>query len=299
MDDLKNPAVLAVPLYFALIWWEVRALTRLKAAGKDVLGYERRDTWASLLIGAVSLITVGGLNLVVKILSEWLWDYRLTDLGNGVLGWTVALLGWDFAYYWLHRVEHESRILWSAHVNHHSSERYNLSTALRQPWTPVVLVLFFPPLALIGVRPWMIAVSGGFNLVYQFWIHTEAVDKLPRWFEFVFNTPSHHRVHHGSQQQYLDRNHGGVLIIWDRLFGTFEPEGERVRYGLTKNINTFNLWKIFDHELVAIGRDVKAASRWRDRFGYVFFGPGWRPAAAIAAESVDRAAVHGSVRTSR
>ena len=108
MDDLKNPAVLAVPLYFALIWWEVRALTRLKAAGKDVLGYERRDTWASLLIGAVSLITVGGLNLVVKILSEWLWDYRLTDLGNGILGWTVALLGWDFAYYWLHRVEHES-----------------------------------------------------------------------------------------------------------------------------------------------------------------------------------------------
>ncbi|HRI68339.1 MAG TPA: sterol desaturase family protein, partial [Polyangium sp.] len=143
MDDLKNPAILAVPLYFALIWWEVRELTRLKAAGKDVLGYERRDTWASILVGAVSLITVGGLNLVVKILSEWLWDYRLTDLGNGVLGWTVALLGWDFAYYWLHRVEHESRILWSAHVNHHSSERYNLSTALRQPWTPVVLVLFF------------------------------------------------------------------------------------------------------------------------------------------------------------
>lgn len=282
MDDLKNPAVLAVPLYFALIWWEVGAVRRLKLAGKDVLGYERRDTRASLLVGAVSLITVGGLNYVVKILSELLWEYRVTDLGNGVVGWTVALLGWDFMYYWLHRVEHESRILWSAHVNHHSSEFYNLSTALRQPWTPVVLILFFPPLALIGVRPWMIAVSGGFNLVYQFWIHTEAVDRLPRWFEFIFNTPSHHRVHHGSQSQYLDRNHGGVLIIWDRLFGTFEPEGERVRYGLTKNINSFRLWTIFSHELVAIGRDVKNATRWRDRFGYVFAGPGWSPVAPIA-----------------
>ena len=281
MDDLKNPAILAVRLYFALIWWEVRALARLRAAGKDVLGYERRDTWASLLVGAVSLITVGGLNLVVKILSEWLWDYRLTDLGNGVLGWTVALLGWDFAYYWLHRVEHESRILWSAHVNHHSSERYNLSTALRQPWTPVVLVLFFPPLALIGVRPWMIAVSGGFNLVYQFWIHTEAVDKLPRWFEFVFNTPSHHRVHHGSNGQYLDRNHGGILILWDRLFGTFEREVDSVRYGLTKDIGSYNLGVIAFHEYRDIARDVRGATRWADRLGYVVRGPGWSPAARL------------------
>jgi len=280
MDELMNPAVLAVPLYAALIFWEVRALPRRLAAGRDVIGYEKRDTVASIAIGFVSLATVGLLNLAVLALSDWLWQWRITDLGNGVVGWTVALLGWDFAYYWLHRVEHESRILWSAHVNHHSSRHYNLSTALRQPWTPLVIVLFFPPLALIGVRPWMIMFAGGFNLVYQFWIHTEAVDRLPRWVEFIFNTPSHHRVHHGSNQQYLDRNHGGVLIIWDRLFGTFEPEVERVRYGLTKNIDTFKLWTIFNHELVAIGRDVRSATRWRDRFGYVFAGPGWKPAAA-------------------
>ena len=280
MNDLMNPAVLAVPFYFGLIWWEYRTLPRLQAAGHDVLGYERRDTRASLLFGFVSLATVGALDLGSKFVAEWLWEYRLTDLGNGVVGWIVALLGWDLMYYWLHRVEHEHRILWSAHVNHHSSEYYNLSTALRQPWAPFAILAFFPPLALIGVRPWMIAVSGGFNLVYQFWIHTEAVDRLPAWFEYVFNTPSHHRVHHGSQRQYLDRNHGGVLIIWDRMFGTFEPEDERVRYGLTKNIDTFNLWKIFDHEIVAIARDVRSATRWRDRFAYVFAGPGWKPASA-------------------
>lgn len=282
MDDLLNPAVLAVPFYLAMIVWEYRTLPVQAASGRDVLGYSRPDARASILFGLISLATVGALNVVIVLGAEWLWQYRITDLGNGVVGWTVALLGWDFAYYWLHRVEHESRILWAAHVNHHSSEYYNLSTALRQPWAPIVIILFFPPLALIGVRPWMIMVSGGFNLVYQFWIHTEAIDKLPRWFEFIFNTPSHHRVHHGSQSQYLDRNHGGVLIIWDRMFGTFEPEQERVRYGLTKNINSFSQWTIFSHELVAIGRDVKAATNWRDRFGYVFAGPGWSPAPVTA-----------------
>ena len=280
-----------------MIAWEVRALPRMKAAGRDVLGYERRDTRASILFGLVSLATVGALDYGVKLLSEWLWQYRITDLGNGVLGWVVALLAWDFAYYWLHRAEHESRILWAAHVNHHSSEFYNLGTALRQPWAPIVLILFFPPLALVGVRPWMIAVSGGFNLVYQFWIHTEAVGKLPAWFEFVFNTPSHHRVHHGSQQQYLDRNHGGVLIIWDRMFGTFEAEGDRVRYGLTKNIQTFNLWTIFDHELVAIGRDVSGATRWRDRLGYVSRGPvGRRPQSCPPLRPRSRQAPRRSLR---
>ena len=275
--DLLNPATLAVPLYAALMWWEIVTLRRQKAEGRDVLGYDRRDARASILLGLVSLVTVGVLNALVKALADWLWQWRLVDLGTGLLGWAAALVAWDFAYYWFHRTEHETRFLWSEHVNHHSSERYNLSTALRQPWTPIGVLVFFPPLTLLGVRPWMIMFSGGFNLVYQYWIHTEAIDRLPRWFEFTFNTPSHHRVHHGSQSQYLDRNHGGVLIVWDRLFGTFEQEGERVRYGLTKNIHTYNLWKIFNHEVVAIVHDVARAETTGDRLRYIFAAPGWSP----------------------
>jgi hypothetical protein len=119
------------------------------------------------------------------------------------------------------------------------------------------------------------------NLIYQFWIHTERIGHLPRWYEAVFNTPSHHRVHHGAQQQYLDRNYGGELIIWDRIFGTFEPEGERVRYGLTKNINTFNPVRVNFHEYIAIWNDLRHSGSWRDRLGVLFRGPGWRPEASV------------------
>jgi sterol desaturase/sphingolipid hydroxylase (fatty acid hydroxylase superfamily) len=129
----------------------------------------------------------------------------------------------------------------------------------------------------VGIRPSLILVCGGLNLIYQFWIHTELVDRMPRWFEFVFNTPSHHRVHHGSNPQYLDRNHGGILIVWDRLFGTFEPERERVVYGLTKDIRTFNPLRIFSHEIVAMFGDAARARSWGDRFRYVFRGPAWTP----------------------
>jgi hypothetical protein len=126
----------------------------------------------------------------------------------------------------------------------------------------------------------MVFLAMGWSLLYQFTLHTEAVDRLPRVIEWVFNTPSHHRVHHGSQAQYLDRNYAGILIVWDRLFGTFEPEDERVRYGLTKNIETFNPVKVAYHEFAAIWRDVRTAPRWRDRIGYVFAGPGWTPSPA-------------------
>ena len=185
----------------------------------------------------------------IAITSTWasrttgdrLWKRRVVrDLGAGPVALAAAVVGWDFLYYWTHRWEHEIRFFWAGHVNHHSSERYNLSTALRQPWTPLLTVVTFPLLALVGVAPWMIFTAGGLNLLYQFWIHTEAIDRLPDWYEAVLNTPSHHRVHHGSNAQYLDRNHGGILIVWDRLFGTFEREGERVRYGLTKDIESFN-----------------------------------------------------------
>ena len=201
------------------------------------------------------------------------------DLGTGAWAWGAAILGWDFLYYWNHRASHESRWLWAVHVVHHSSEHYNLSTALRQPVAEgITLSVPYGLLALAGVRPRLIEQARAVNLIYQFWIHTEAIRRLG-WFERVFNTPSHHRVHHGSNRQYLDRNHGSILIIWDRLFGTFEEEDEPVVYGLTTNVDSFNPVTIATHEWVDIAEDVASAPTWRDRWSYLLRGPGWSSAA--------------------
>lgn len=197
------------------------------------------------------------------------------DLGNGLGAWLLAIFGWDFIYYWNHRLMHEVRALWAIHVVHHSSERYNLSTALRQPVADVFGVWVpYGWLARIGVRPSLIAQARGINLLYQYWIHTDAIRSLGAG-EEVLNTPSHHRVHHGSNKRYLDRNHGSILIVWDRLFGTFQREDEPVVYGLTKNIDTHNPARIASHELRDIMRDVSHSTTWLDRLSFVLRGPGW------------------------
>jgi sterol desaturase/sphingolipid hydroxylase (fatty acid hydroxylase superfamily) len=199
----------------------------------------------------------------------------LPDLGTGPLALGAAILGWDFVYYWNHRFMHETRFMWAIHSVHHSSERYNLSTALRQTWADS-LGLFVPYglLSLLGIRPELIETSRQINLIYQYWIHTDAIRTIGP-LEEVLNTASHHRVHHGANKQYLDKNHGSILIIWDRLFGTFEREDEPVVYGLTTNINTFNPLRIAAHEHDQIRKDVAAADNWHDRLSYIFRGPGW------------------------
>jgi len=205
-----------------------------------------------------------------------MWDKgQRHDRGGGPLAWVAAIVGWDFIYYWNHRLMHEVRGLWAIHVVHHSSERYNLSTALRQPVADV-LGVFVPYgfLARGGIRPALISQARGINLLYQYWIHTDAIRSIGAG-EEVLNTPSHHRVHHGSNAKYLDRNHGSILIIWDRLFGTFQREEEPVVYGLTKNINTYNPVRIADHEYVDIVRDVARSTTWHDRLSFVLRGPGW------------------------
>ena len=145
------------------------------------------------------------------------------------------------------------RVFWASHVVHHSSQHYNLSTALRQTWTPMTALPFWAPLALLGFAPWMILTQQAISLIYQFWIHTERIGRLPAPVEFFFNTPSHHRVHHGANEVYLDRNYGGILIVWDRIFGTFQGETERPRYGLTQNIRTFRPTRVAFHEFVGDG----------------------------------------------
>jgi sterol desaturase/sphingolipid hydroxylase (fatty acid hydroxylase superfamily) len=272
-----EPTLYAIPLFLALLVVEPRVLARVARRGREVRGYERRDALASIGLGIGSVFFTTFINLSVYSIARWLWPHRLVDLGHGIAGWTVAMVGWDFSYYWHHRFEHENRVLWACHVNHHSSRHYNLSTALRQPWTPVAAVLFYPWWALLGVEPRMIMISAGLNLIYQYWIHTEAVGKMPRWFEAVFNTPSHHRVHHGSNAEYLDRNYAGILIVWDRLFRTFEPERAPVVYGLSKNIDSFSLITIAFHEYGSLARDLVRACGLRDRLGILGHGPAWRP----------------------
>jgi sterol desaturase/sphingolipid hydroxylase (fatty acid hydroxylase superfamily) len=231
-------------------------------------------------VGAVSAIVAGGIAITTSwatfTAADRLWrNHRGSDKGNGPLALATAILVWDFIYYWNHRFMHESRYMWAVHVVHHSSERYNLSTALRQPVADA-LGTFLPQgaLCLAGFQPGLVASARGINLLYQFWIHTETIGRLGP-LEKVLNTPSHHRVHHGSNPQYIDRNHGSILIIWDKLFGTFEPEKERVVYGLTKNIKTFNPLKIAAHEHLEMLGEVDRADGWRDRLSYVVRGPGW------------------------
>jgi sterol desaturase/sphingolipid hydroxylase (fatty acid hydroxylase superfamily) len=241
-------------------------------------------------VGGVAAVALGGVAITTALAShtstDRLWRRRiLPDLGRGPLVLALAVVGWDFIYYWNHRFMHESRYMWAYHEVHHSSERYNLSTALRQP-VAEVLGTFLPygALCLLGISPSLVETARGVNLLYQFWIHTETVDQLGPA-ETVLNTPSHHRVHHGSNPQYLDRNHGSILIVWDRLFGTFEPEGAPVVYGLTKNINTFDPARIIGHEYAAIARDVASSTSWAERLSYVVRGPGWatRHRAEVAA----------------
>jgi len=197
------------------------------------------------------------------------------DLGTGPLAVAGAVLAWDFIYYWNHRLAHESRYVWAVHVVHHSSEHYNLSTALRQPVADsFTATIPYGVLALMGFRPAVIETARGVNLLYQFWVHTEAIKSIGVA-EKVLNSPSLHRVHHGSNRKYLDRNHGSILIIWDRLFGTHQLEEEPVIYGLTRNIDSYNPARIATHEYGDMLRDVRSATTWRDRLSYVFRGPGW------------------------
>ena len=258
----------AIPAYILLIVIELVSFRLLP--DEDEQGYTMRDTATSLSMG----LGYVALNLgwSVLYLAAYEGVSRLTPLHIGT-SWPAAIgvfVGWDFFYYWEHRADHRVRILWASHINHHSSRKFNFSTALRQPWTGIGNLPFGLPLVLLGFSPAAIFTAQSVNLLYQFWIHTERIDKLWRPIELIMNTPSHHRVHHGSNRRYLDRNYAGVFIVWDRLFKTFEPETERVVYGLTINVDTYNPLRVAFHEYAAIGRDLRSVSSLKDRYTVLF-----------------------------
>ncbi|HEY3005497.1 MAG TPA: sterol desaturase family protein [Kribbellaceae bacterium] len=266
----------AIPVFLVCLALEAASFRFLP--DDDELGYELRDSRTSLAMGVGNVIVNLGWKLAV--VAAYAAAYLVTPLrlpAGNPLTWVALFVADDVAYYWFHRAHHRVRLFWASHVVHHSSRYYNLSTALRQPWTPFTSMPFWLPLALLGFSPSMILFQQSVSLVYQFFIHTERVGTLWRPVELVMNTPSHHRVHHGSNAAYLDRNYGGILIVWDRLFRTFEPERERVVYGLTTNLETYNPVRVATHEFTAIWRDLRRTTSWRERLGYVFSGPGWAP----------------------
>jgi sterol desaturase/sphingolipid hydroxylase (fatty acid hydroxylase superfamily) len=268
--DFPNLIHQAIPFFVGFVLLEI-ILTALR----KIPTYAAKD--------ALSSIAMGLGNVAVGILSKglifgvylFIYQFKLFSLEYTWWMWALLLLGDDLSYYWYHRSAHSIRYFWASHIVHHSSQKYNLATALRQTWTGGITgsFVFYLWMPLLGFEPIAILFMHSVSLLYQFWIHTELIDRLPKWFEFIFNTPSHHRVHHSSEAKYLDRNHAGILIIWDRMFGTFQIEEERPTYGLTVNIKSFNPLYIASHEWLAIFRDLRDYPRYS--WKYLFGPPGW------------------------
>ncbi|WP_227340011.1 MULTISPECIES: sterol desaturase family protein [Sphingopyxis] len=277
MPELPDPVVYAVPAFILLLLVEM--VVSLRA---DKSRYEARDTLTSLMLGTGSQVAGALVGAAVVGMAVWVHQFRLFDIGLAFRewwwAWVLCFFLDDLAYYVFHRSAHRVRWFWASHVIHHSSQHYNLSTALRQTWTGFFSLgfIFRLPLFLIGFPPAMVFFCAGLNLIYQFWIHTEAIRRMPRWFEAVMNTPSHHRVHHGVNPRYLDANYAGVFIIWDRMFGSFvaERDDEPVRYGIVKQLGSFNILWAAVHEWVGIAKDVWHAP-WRHKLDYLWREPGW------------------------
>jgi sterol desaturase/sphingolipid hydroxylase (fatty acid hydroxylase superfamily) len=278
MDIPKIPdlIVYAIPFFAVSV-----IIEGIIVARKNPGSYLIKDALASISMG-LGNVGIGFISklLVIFVITFLYENFRLSTLPFAWWTWLIVLFADDFCYYWAHRFGHESRLFWASHIVHHSSQRYNLSTALRQTWTGGFFTfIFYLILPILGFHPLMIFTQMAISLLYQYWIHTELINKMPRWFEAIMNTPSHHRVHHGSNPIYLDKNYAGIFIIWDKLFKTFQPElpSEKVKYGLTKNIQSFNPVYIAFHEWIAIGKDVLNPNySFRKKLGCVFKGPSWR-----------------------
>ena len=266
----------ALPIFFIAILIEITAKKLLNARGT----LNSVDDSVSIFMGLMSVVTNGAAAFITLGMLLWAEQFKVFDLPLTLTVIIACFILDDLRYYLHHRIAHRCRWPWAMHIIHHSSRRYSLAVALRQGWTKhftgtTVLKI---PLVLVGFNPILVIFCGALNAVYQFFLHTETVHKLPKWFEAIFNTPSHHRVHHGKNPEYLDSNYAGTLIIWDKIFGTFVPENENAYpdYGLVKDFETFNPFKIFIHEYWSILKDVFGSKRsLKDRLLYIVAPPGW------------------------
>jgi sterol desaturase/sphingolipid hydroxylase (fatty acid hydroxylase superfamily) len=276
MPEFPDIILYAIPFFIISMLLELYVTTK-----ENIKTYEPKDAFSSIAMGlgnvALGFLSKGMVLFALMLVYD---NFRLFTIP--LAWWSFVLLFFvdDFSYYWFHRISHECRIFWASHVVHHSSQHYNLSTALRQTWSgSFYSFVFWLWIPLLGFHPAMILLQMSISLLYQFWIHTEAIDKLPKWFEAVMNTPSHHRVHHGSNPIYLDRNHAGILIIWDKMFGTFQPEleEEKVIYGLVRNIHTYNPIKIAFIEWWNMLKDgFNGKKSFENRLKYLIKPPGWK-----------------------
>lgn len=276
MHELPNIILYAIPFFVASIILEIYVLYK-----QHRKSYSTKDALTSISMGLGNVLLGFLTKTIVLIAFFYVYDhFRIFTIP--ITWWSFVLLLFldDFSYYWFHRISHECRLFWASHVVHHSSESYNLSTALRQTWSGgFYTFIFWLWLPFLGFHPGLIILQMSISLIYQFWIHTETINKLPKWFEAVMNTPSHHRVHHGSNPIYLDRNHAGIFIIWDKLFNTFQPEldDEKVVYGLVENIKTYNLFKIAFSEWLHMFKDVFSKNKTIvSSMLYFIKPPGWK-----------------------
>ncbi|MFG3141032.1 sterol desaturase family protein [Streptomyces sp. NPDC048211] len=289
IDRLHDPAVYAMPAMALLIVIELLAIKfGDDPDGRE--GYSLRDHRASIITGLGALVSSTLLRTVALALYLLVYEYvapwHLSS--TAWTTWFVVFWGVEFLLYWYHRAAHAIRLIWAGHQVHHSSQYLNLSTALRRKWAQWFEKMVWLPLPLLGVHPALVFTMHSVHLLWGLFAHTEKIGKLPRPIEFAFVTPSHHRVHHGIDPEYLDKNFGSILIIWDRIFGTFQPEVQRPTYGLTKQLETFSIWKIQLHEFANMVRDVRQATTVRHKLGHVFGPPGWKPAADTGAGPGDR-----------
>ena len=276
MPNFPPIIIYAIPFFvFAML------LEFFVASAKNIKSYTAKDAFSSIAMG-LGNVFIGFVSKLFVFAALYFVYENLRIFTIPISWWSFMILFFldDFSYYWFHRTSHENRFFWASHVVHHSSKHYNLSTALRQTWTgSFYSFIFWLWLPLIGFHPGMIIFQMSISLLYQFWIHTELIQKMPKWIELFFNTPSHHRVHHGSNPIYLDKNHAGILIIWDKLFGTFQPElkSEKVKYGLVVNIKTYNPIFIAFNEWGALFKDLNTKNiSVRNRIRYLYKPPGWK-----------------------
>ena len=276
MPNFPPIIIYAIPFFvFAML------LEFVVSSNKNMKSYTAKDAFSSIAMG-LGNVFIGFLSKLFVFAALYYVYESFRIITIPITWWSFVILFFldDFSYYWFHRTSHENRFFWASHVVHHSSRHYNLSTALRQTWTGgFYSFIFWLWLPLLGFHPGMILFQMSISLLYQFWIHTELIQQMPKWIEFFFNTPSHHRVHHGSNPIYLDRNHAGILIIWDRLFGTFQPElkHEKVKYGLVVNIKTYNPILIAFNEWGALFKDLITRNlSVTNRIKYLYKPPGWK-----------------------